>query len=124
MLPGPREKIIILPSELATERPSGEIAMKARRSPRRLVLHRTGMWGLVAVVVLSLIWLMFQSFGGRPKNWIENLAVASERSVIHVSSGDSTGTGFVVASRGQTHLIITNRHVVSDPVNVVVADRY
>jgi S1-C subfamily serine protease len=46
-------------------------------------------------------------------DWIEATAIRSERGVVLIAFEDSLGTGIVVASRGDQHLVLTNKHVVS-----------
>jgi S1-C subfamily serine protease len=55
-----------------------------------------------------LIWRPGPSKG----QWMELVAAAADRSVIRIESADGLGTGFVVASHGNEHLVLTNRHVV------------
>jgi len=56
--------------------------------------------------------------------WIENIAAKIDRSVVVVQSGPkSLGSGFVIASSGEKHLVLTNRHVVGEQTEFAVALR-
>ena len=57
-------------------------------------------------------------------DWIEQAASRADRGVVLIESQpDSMGTGFVIASDGDEHLILTNRHVIADPEKCRVASR-
>ncbi|MFZ1011107.1 MAG: trypsin-like peptidase domain-containing protein, partial [Candidatus Sulfotelmatobacter sp.] len=45
--------------------------------------------------------------------WTEAVAEQSKRGVVKIEAGDYLGTGFVVASLGDRHLIVTNKHVLA-----------
>ena len=68
----------------------------------------------LAVLLLLLLGIFFLTW--RPwlsnEQWTERLATSVDRSVIRIESDDGVGTGFIVASRGNEHLVLTNRHVV------------
>lgn len=65
------------------------------------------------------------AYANIPDEWTERLMAANERCVVKIENGQGFGTGFVVASRGNRHLIITNKHVVEvDPDYCVVTGRF
>lgn len=55
--------------------------------------------------------------------WIERVARTAERSVVMIQSGNSTGTGFVVAKEDGRCLILTNKHVVGNAQSCLVGGR-
>jgi serine protease Do len=66
--------------------------------------------------------IAFIAFGGiygvtRPPkqdgNWISTVSKKAEKSVVRIDTKQGLGTGFVVASSGKRHLILTNRHVLT-----------
>lgn len=84
----------------------------------RAIAFLLGGGSLIAgvVVALYLFWPR--------QDWIERAASRADRSVVLIhSKPDSLGTGFVVASDGGRHLILTNRHVVTDAGQCVVSTR-
>jgi S1-C subfamily serine protease len=81
--------------------------------------------GLLAVMLLGTYWGTRETARPMPRDWIEQAARQAERGVvvIDVDQGEADeaeqhafaqGTGFVVASSGSRHLVLTNRHVVGD----------
>lgn len=80
-------------------------------SPRR---SRT-----VALLALAIAYtaLVTVTLGARllvsPRSWIDKLDAAADRGVVLIKTSQALGTGFVVASRGNRHLILTNRHVIT-----------
>ena len=46
-------------------------------------------------------------------DWVERLAERSNRSVVRIATGDASGTGFVIATNGIRHLLLTNKHVLT-----------
>jgi len=59
----------------------------------------------------------------QPVNWIERVAETAERSVVMIQCGDAKGTGFVVAKDDARCLILTNKHVVGDAQECLIAAR-
>jgi S1-C subfamily serine protease len=91
--------------------------------PERRSLFRTAACLLGAASVLFVIGVVF-FFAWPEIDWIEQTASRADRSVVLIQSRpDSLGTGFVIASRGNEHLILTNRHVVTDPEQCLVSLR-
>lgn len=79
---------------------------------------------LVGVGVV--IWAMLQTIGvtSTPTNWVERVAQNAESGVVLIESHpDSLGSGFVIASHNGEHLILTNRHVVTDSSDCRVRSR-
>ena len=95
--------------ELSTE-PSSSSTTQANTVTSR---HRYISIALAAFVLL-LLGFFFLTWHYRPSNeqWTERVAATADLSVIRIESNDGVGTGFVVASRGNEHLVLTNRHVV------------
>jgi S1-C subfamily serine protease len=48
-----------------------------------------------------------------PNDWVEDVDQAARRSVVQIKTADGMGTGFVIASQGPWHLLLTNKHVVT-----------
>ncbi|HEV2971290.1 MAG TPA: trypsin-like peptidase domain-containing protein [Pirellulales bacterium] len=48
-----------------------------------------------------------------PSDWIERIAERGNRSVVRIETSEGLGTGFVIASRGDRHLLLTNKHVLT-----------
>jgi serine protease Do len=72
-----------------------------------------------AAAIVSCVMSLLIPFGvaavllsPRP-DWIEVAAIKSGRGVVLIAFEDSLGTGIVIASRGDHHLVLTNKHVVA-----------
>lgn len=78
----------------------------------RVVAFLLGGLSCIGVVIVILV-----SANLTPRNsWVERIATRANRSVVVIESfPDSKGTGFVVASNGDQHLLLTNRHVITTP---------
>ncbi len=62
-------------------------------------------------IALGLAWLTKEP----ERDWVEQIAARANRSVVRLECDQSAlGTGFVIASSGDLHLILTNLHVVAD----------
>ena len=75
--------------------------------------------GLAAVVFLGVYLPYNDDEPSGDDAWIERAAGRGRRSVVrieHDGKESSLGTGFVIASRGRRHLILTNRHVLHEAV--------
>ena len=118
----PSLPITIRPDEIPADAPTAarqEPALQAVLidDPSRVLAFR---YLLVALGVVLAGMLMFAALSAvvylaLPKpDWIEQAAARADRSVVLIESGSDVGTGFVVASDGDTHLILTNRHVVEE----------
>lgn len=75
--------------------------------------------GLSLLFVSSIALLTFYP----QVDWIERTASDAEASVVMIAAGDALGTGVVIASHGERHLILTNKHVVQDAAELMVASR-
>ena len=55
------------------------------------------------------------SIGDRqvPSDWIERIADRGSRSVVRIVTSEALGTGFVIATRKDRHLLLTNKHVLT-----------
>jgi S1-C subfamily serine protease len=100
-----------------------------RYAPADYELRRLFRAGACVLAILSLvalgmaIALVPQLWQTRP-DWVENIASRADRSVVLVEAQpDSFGSGFVIASRGERHLVLTNRHVVAGAERCRVASR-
>lgn len=85
-------------------------------------------WRLARAVSLLLGILSLALLAGTatwlwPRSWIERAAALSEHSVVLIQQGQSSGTGVVIASSGNQHLILTNRHVVGQGSPLMVIAR-
>ena len=85
---------------------------------RRLARAVSLVLGTLSLALLAgaVIWLW-------PRNWMEQIVARSERSVVQIQQGQTLGTGVVIASKGNQHLILTNKHVVGHEGPVMVAAR-
>ena len=90
---------------------------------------RTGIWsagarrwtsllGVTAFLVLLLGLLSVLRPWSSDEQWTERVAAEADRSVVRIETPDGFGTGFVVASHGNEHLVLTNRHVVGETMHV------
>jgi S1-C subfamily serine protease len=50
---------------------------------------------------------------GNNNDWSERIAAGARHSIVRIQIGQNMGTGFVIGSEDDRHLILTNRHVVS-----------
>ncbi|QDU96325.1 S1C family serine protease [Lignipirellula cremea] len=83
-------------------------AERSRRHIYRGVAILLAYLSLVGVVLLGM-------WGFQPRrNWVEQAAYNADHSVVQIQTGYVMGAGFVIASQEGRHLILTNRHVVSD----------
>lgn len=79
---------------------------------------------LLGVVQLFIVGFAGVYFALPQPNWIELAASRADRAVVLIQSEpDSMGTGFVVASLEDEHLILTNHHVVGDSRRCIVTTR-
>ena len=78
----------------------------------------TWLLAVMAFVVLLLGLLSLLRPWSSSQQWTERIAADADRSVVRIESLDGVGTGFVVASRGSEHLVLTNRHVVGETIQV------
>ncbi|HWL09974.1 MAG TPA: trypsin-like peptidase domain-containing protein [Planctomicrobium sp.] len=79
---------------------------------------------LLVLLVLGVLLALAFVRGEEEEQWMEQLAQRADWSVVRILSEEGiSGTGFVVASRGRRHLILTNRHVVGAASFVGVALR-
>jgi S1-C subfamily serine protease len=67
-----------------------------------------GLASIGSVLGLALYALLPES------DWIEQIAADAHHSVVRIENEDSLGTGFVISSRGNRHLILSNKHVLQD----------
>jgi S1-C subfamily serine protease len=85
---------------------------EARRRTKQRNLLIAALSALGAVLVMCLGGGIIYSLLPQP-DWLQQAARAAEYGVVRIESGRSLGTGFVIASRGQQHLILTNKHVLA-----------
>lgn len=64
-------------------------------------------YSTIAAVVLGALVLV-----PRP-TWLERIAHAADYGVVKIRTSQAVGSGFVIASHGNRHLILTNRHVIN-----------
>lgn len=117
---GSTNKLKITPDDIAgsASRSSNERSVPDR--PRIVIRDvlpskRSSRWPLMLVMIVPVLFivLLTRSWWTRSPqaNWAEQIASTADRSIVQIRSGDRLGTGFVIASREQRHLILTNRHV-------------
>ena len=68
--------------------------------------------GVLSILPCALIALLLWSRSPRT-NWTEVVAANAGESVVLIRTETGLGTGFVIASRNNRHLILTNRHVLA-----------
>jgi len=79
------------------------------------------MLGVVSVALLVLALLAL--FLPRP-TWVERIAQKANKGVVLIETSSTTGTGFVIASHKERHLIMTNRHVVDGLADCLISGRH
>jgi S1-C subfamily serine protease len=95
---------------LAREPPASQSPRNFSKQGQGRVLGRSA--AAVAVIFVGAAVLL--SWPSQPKtNWVESIARRARESVVVIQIDDSMGAGFVVASRGREHLVLTNRHVLT-----------
>lgn len=72
---------------------------------------------LVMTVVASAVLTLAMRKSSPATNWTEQIAMTADRSIVQIRARDGLGTGFVIASRNDRHLILTNRHVLAADAN-------
>lgn len=82
------------------------------------IRRRISLFGVTASLVLAIGLLFLLRPWSSGEQWTERIAVDADRSVVRIESRDGVGTGFVIASRGREHLVLTNRHVVGETPRV------
>ena len=128
----PDDKIVIRPEDLPSKRPDTPITVHApaaapklesinptgsksepRRKSRGLVLKFLMFSVLLLGTIFAAVLLLYKQ---PERDWIEFTALRAEHSVVRIECMPSSlGTGFVIASSGNRHLILTNQHVISNP---------
>ncbi len=79
----------------------------ARQKKGIAVAVLLGLYSVVAVLGAGLV-----VFWPR-QPWLVRLAHAADYGVVKIQTSQGIGTGFVIASRGNRHLLLTNRHVIT-----------
>lgn len=97
------------------------VPLAATSQPQRTSRLRLGVLLAItslgtAIVVAALAVYLSQPSG----NWTERISLMADRSVVRIEVDDQMGTGFVIASDGTRHLLLTNRHVVGQARQVDV----
>lgn len=104
------EKIVIRHEDLPYARgaivPSVGGRLPSRIVPAKVLFLCSS--AVFLIVALSVLW-----YWTRP-TWLERVAAAADRSVVQIKVSEGLGTGFVVSSIGSKHLVLTNRHVVTE----------
>jgi len=117
-------KMTITPEDVAQPATRSGSERSAREQPRIVIRDitlsskssRWRRWLVVLLPVVCLMMLALAAWTRSPQsNWTEQIAATSDRSIVQIKTEDGLGTGFVIASRGQRQLILTNRHVVASP---------
>ena len=126
------ERLRIEPSELATGKPirieSSQVTPvpailldepAPKRSSRKAwaVLSVAAILGLLATITVAVL---ANNRPAKRDRWMEGIPALADKSIVRIEMGDGLGTGFVVASDGDKHLVLTNRHVVGEVQTVHV----
>lgn len=99
-----------------------DIAESAPDQPRIVIRDvlpskKSSRWRLMLVILVPVLFfvLLTRSWWTRstPTNWAEQIASTAARSIVQIRTEGGLGTGFVIASRDQRHLVLTNRHVLA-----------
>lgn len=119
---GSTNKLKITPDDIAESASRSGNERSAPDQPRIVIRDvlpskKQSRWPLMLVmlvpvllcVLLTRLWWTKSS----PTNWAEQIASTADRSIVQIRTKDGLGTGFVIASRDQRHLILTNRHVLA-----------
>ena len=131
---GSTHKLKITPDDIAESVTRSSVERSASEQ-RHIVIRnvfpsRTSLRGLlmlVTIVSVAISVLLTHSWrtGSPQSNLAEQIASTADRSIVRIQTDYGQGTGFVIASRDQQHLILTNRHVLatSDSTASQVVDR-
>lgn len=92
--------------------PASDVTWRRLARAMSLVLGITSF----ALLVSAIDWFW-------PRDWIEQVEARSEFSVVQIQRGGILGTGVVIASRGDRHLILTNKHVIAHEGPILVDSR-
>jgi Trypsin-like serine proteases, typically periplasmic, contain C-terminal PDZ domain len=115
---------ILIPREDVSPDPTRPVREFARTSadtldgwtsaPKQRV-RNVGMVALgISLGLMIVLVALFSRLRGTSEHWTERIARNLHRSVVQITAPDERlGTGFVIASDGARHLILTNRHVVA-----------
>ena len=122
-----KQKIFIHENELPTT-PAIRVELdetrsetfKTNKTPSHQVKSHRYILMALTILVLLLFGFFVSDWYLRTPNeqWIERLGTAIDRSVLRLETNGSMGTGFIVASYGNEHLVLTNRHVVGESHDV------
>ena len=119
---GSTNKLKITLDDIAESAPQSGNERSAPDQPRIVIRDvlpskRPSRWPLMLVMLMPVLFfvLLARSWWTRspPTNWAEQIASTADRSIVQIRTEDGLGTGFVIASRDQRHLILTNRHVLA-----------
>ncbi len=84
----------------------------AARNLFRLIAFLLGGLSCIGAVIIVFVAANLAAHN----NWVEQIATRANKSVVVIESfPESKGTGFVIASNGDEHLLLTNRHVITTP---------
>lgn len=119
---GSTNKLKITLDDIAESAPQSGNERSVPDQPRIVIRDvlsskRPSRWPLMLVTLVPVLFfvLLTRSWWTRspPTNWAEQIASTADRSIVQIRTEDGLGTGFVIASRDQRHLILTNRHVLA-----------
>ncbi len=118
---GSTNKLKITPDDIAGSASRSGNERSAPDQPRIVIRNvlpskKPSRWRLMLVALVPvLFFVLLRSWWTRspPTNWAEQIASTADRSIVQIRTEDGLGTGFVIASRDQRHLILTNRHVLA-----------
>lgn len=119
---GSTNKLKITPDDIAGSASRSSNERSVPDQPRIVIQDvlpskRSSRWPLTLVMLVPVLLcvLLTRSWWTRSPqaNWAEQIASTADRSIVQIRTKDGLGTGFVIASRDQRHLILTNRHVLA-----------
>jgi S1-C subfamily serine protease len=81
-----------------------------RRCDRLIAYCLSGVLFATSVLATFLVVIHLEN----SNDWVERIVVGARHSIVRIETGSNLGTGFVIGSEDNWHLVLTNRHVVSD----------
>ena len=109
-------QVTAVPAILLDEKTS----TRAGKRTNRLTIAAITMVGVLLLGALATAVIVVSNESAPTDRWMENIPALADKSIVRIENGEGLGTGFVVASEGERHLVLTNRHVVEDAETVKV----
>jgi S1-C subfamily serine protease len=130
---GSSEKLKITADDLAASVPQSCTGQAVSIEPRLVILDPVPLQKssrrYVPLVVIGMLQFIVTStllwqIAVPQASWTEQIAATAHRSIVQIRTQNGVGTGFVIFSQHQRHLILTSRHVLdADNAGSFVAGR-